>query len=75
MLKFQNSRPQVFAPTTKCDAGCQPGRQKLDAGQNPGATKIPLPLRAGDEKRECFSVHINAFDESSEGARCNRSHE
>ena len=23
-----------------------------DAGQNPGATEIPLPLRAGDKNRE-----------------------
>ena len=35
----------MFAPTRKRDAG----RQTPDAGQNPGATKIPLPLRAGDK--------------------------
>ena len=41
MLKFQNKLKSsfcVFAPT-----------RKRDAGQNPGATKIPLPLRAGDK--------------------------
>ena len=30
----------VFAPT-----------RKRDAGQNPGATKIPLPLWAGDKNK------------------------
>ena len=42
MLKFQNkltSSFSVFAPT-----------RKRDAGQNPGATKIPLPLRVGYKK-------------------------
>ena len=42
MLEFQNKLTSsflVFAPT-----------RKRDARQNPGATKIPLPLRAGDEK-------------------------
>ena len=41
MLKFQNKLTgsfRVFAPT-----------RKRDAGQNPGATKIPLPLPAGDK--------------------------
>ena len=28
-----------------------------DAGQNPGATKIPLPLRAGDKKAYAFLVY------------------
>ena len=49
MVKFQKdltSSFQVSAPTRKRDAG----RQRLAAGQNPGATKIPLPLRAGDKK-------------------------
>ena len=35
----------TFAPTRKRDVV----RQTPDAGQNPGATKIPLPLRAGDK--------------------------
>ena len=39
MLKIQKIRQVVFAPT-----------RKRGAGQNPGATKIPLPLRAGDKK-------------------------
>ena len=42
MLKFQKDLTSsfwVFAPT-----------RKRDAGQNPGVTKIPLPLRAGDKK-------------------------
>ena len=41
MLKFQGNLTSSFlvlAPT-----------RKRDAGQNPGATKIPLPLRAGDK--------------------------
>ena len=37
-LKKKNSS-RVFAPT-----------RKRDAGQNPSATKIPLPIRAGDKK-------------------------
>ena len=47
MLKFQKnltSSFRVFSPTRKRDAG----RRTPDAGQNPGATKTPLPLRAGD---------------------------
>ena len=39
MLKFQKKLPSSF-----CD------HKKSDAGQNPGATRIPLPLRAGDKK-------------------------
>ena len=40
MLKLKKKHcPVVFAPT-----------RKRDVGQNPGATKIPLPLRAGDKK-------------------------
>ena len=42
MVKFQKQLTSsflVFEPT-----------RKRDAGQNPGATKIPLPLRAGDKK-------------------------
>ena len=42
MLKLKKKltgRFCVFAPA-----------RKPDAGQNPGATKIPLPLRAGDKK-------------------------
>ena len=41
MLRFQKDLTSsflVFVPT-----------RKRDAGQNPGATKIPLPLRAGDK--------------------------
>ena len=41
MLKFQKKMTSSFwviAPT-----------RKRDAGQNPGATKIPLPLRAEDK--------------------------
>ena len=44
MLKFQKKLTStfwVFAPT-----------RKRDAGQNPGATKIPLPLRAGHKKAD-----------------------
>ena len=43
MVKFQKKLTSVFsvfAPT-----------KKPDAGQHPGATKIPLPLQAGDKKR------------------------
>ena len=40
MLKFHKKlTSSFFAPT-----------RKRDAGQNPGTTKIPLPLRAGDKK-------------------------
>ena len=39
MQKDLTSSFWVFAPT-----------RKRDAGQNPGATKIPLPLRVGDKK-------------------------
>ena len=38
MVKFQKNYPVVFAHT-----------KKRDAGQNLGATKIPFPIRAGDE--------------------------
>ena len=31
-----------------------------DAGQNPGATKIPLPLRAGDKNDFVFSMWIDS---------------
>ena len=37
-LNLKKKLSVVFAPT-----------RKPDAGQNPGATKIPLPLRAGDK--------------------------
>ena len=47
MLKFQKDLTVVFAPT-----------RKRDAGQNPGATKIPLPLRAGDKN----GSHLKKFE-------------
>ena len=37
MLKFQKKLTSSFCAV----------RRTPDAGQNPGATKIPLPLRAG----------------------------
>ena len=49
ILKFQQNVTisfWVFALTKKCDAWCL----ALDASWNPGGTKIPLPLRAGDKK-------------------------
>ena len=42
MLKFQKKLPIVFAPT-----------KKPDTGQNLGAPKIPLPLRAGEKNGSC----------------------
>ena len=50
MLKFQKdliSSFLVFAPT-----------RKRDAGQNPGATKIPLPLRAGDKNGSLMLYYL-----------------
>ena len=32
------------------------GRRTPTAGQNPGATKIPIPLRAGDKKEDNASL-------------------
>ena len=50
MLKFQ----KVFAPTRKCHAG-----------QNPGATKIPLPLRAGDKNPPSLMTFLAVKSETS----------
>ena len=48
----------VFAPTRKRDAG----RRTPDAGQNPGATKIPLSPRAGDKNVRLHGrIHPNKF--------------
>ena len=50
MLKFQKkltSDFSVFPPT-----------RIRDAGQNPGATIIPLPLRAGDKRVGRVCVYI-----------------
>ena len=52
MLKFQKDLTSsfwVFAPT-----------RKRDAGQNPGATKIPLPLRVGD-KNDIYTCYKWVF--------------
>ena len=46
--------PAFFALTRKRDAW---GRTPT-AWQNPGATKIPLPLRAGDKNRPLNNMQI-----------------
>ena len=63
MLKFQKKLTSsflVFMPSRKRDTG----RRTTDAGQNPGATKIPLSLHAGD-KKSCqdyqFVVQLGSY--------------
>ena len=53
MLKFQKkliSSFRIFHPQENVTS---------DAGQNPGAPKIPLPLRAGDKKGNSYSLLQN----------------
>ena len=50
MLKFQKDWPEVFEFLRPLE------NVTPDAGQNPGATKIPLPLQAGIKKD--YSVKI-----------------
>ena len=52
ILKFRKDLTSsflVFAPT-----------RKRNAGQNPGATKIPLPIRAGDKKGNLITFSMRS---------------